>query len=413
MLFVTQWSVLCLLVFLFACAFFRAVFLFFWGLSDTHALTWWNYYKYIGGLGACGLAFAYFVLRESHPRVKNTKKTDDITKDDVRVSSGASSQAGSGAATPAIPDIQEDKEINDKLAFEVYVLGVLNIFNMIGWTSYTSMFAFYIILKFNVSRLGVGYISLSLATVYVFTNIVLFSQLSKRLGVYLCTVLGSMIFAIFLGILPLFDNLYSTLVCIGIGAGIGNGLVFPAMSAMAADYTNPTNRGKVLAFSNATQNVGMVIGPLLHGVLYEIEPDLVFYCASGSVLLAWCCIVFLVIREPQLRKPSSVKVDKKNKNGIVGDGATTPTDWKWIKDKPTDTDYKRLGKFLGKLLSSRNYNWVSHYGPVTQHLKDIFPPVRISSLQDHIEDIEYLRASVSNMRSEYDVIHAEYNLTYS
>ena len=358
-----------------------------------------------GALGGCGLIFAYFVLRESHPRVRNTKKTDGATKDDDKV------QISSGAATPVVPDIQENDGPSDKIAFEVYVLGVLNIFNMIGWTSYTSMFAYYIILKYEVSRIGVGYISLSLATVYVFTNIVLFSQLSKRVGIYMSTVCGSLIFAIFLALLPLPNNLYLTLACIAVGAGIGNGLVFPAMSAMAADYTNPTNRGKVLAFSNASQNVGMVIGPLLHGVLYEIEPDLVFYCASGSVFLAWCCIVFLVVREPELRHSPSVKVDKKNRTGIVGgDGAK---EWKWIADKPTDDDYKRLGKFLGKLLSSRNYNWISHYDPVTQYLKDTFPPVRISSVADHVEDIEFLRASVSNMRSEYDVVHAQYNLSYS
>ena len=378
-------------------------------------------------MGGCGLLFAYLVLRESHPRINNTKKNDDLTKDDIDVkvdssnaaasssaasASASTSEVGSHSATPAIPDVVEAP--SDKLAFEVYVLGLLNIFNMMGWTSYTSMFAYYIILRYQVSRIGIGYITLSLATLYVFTNIVIFSQLSKRIGVYMCTFVGSLTFSIFLAILPLPNNLYLTLLCIGIGAGIGNGLVFPAMSAMAADYTNPTNRGKVLAFSNATQNIGMVIGPLFHGIVYEIEPDLVFYSASGFVLLAWCCILFLVIKEPQLRKPPSVKIDQKNADGVgvVGEHKEDEK-WVWTPDEPTDHDYRKLGKFFGKLLSKRNYNWVSHYDPLTQFLKDIFPPVRTTSLQDHIEDIQFLRASISNMRSEYDVAHTQYNMAYS
>ena len=377
-----------------------------------------------GGLGAFGLVFSFFVLRESNPKiVENAKKTDELrqddddTVDDIDASLNDKEQSES-----VVPLLDDNDDTNDKkidatesqvdlystgIPKQVKILGCLNILNMMGWPSYTAMFAYYVILKYNISTLAVGYITLALATLYVFTNIVIFSQLSKRIGVYICTFSGLIIFSLFLAILPLFNNIWLTLVCIGIGAGLGNGMVFPATSAMAADYSNPNNRGKVLAFSNACQNIGMVIGPLYHGFIYQINPDLVFYSASIFVFLAWICIVYMIVQNPQLRHPKKLKVNKSE-----GIKAKDEQDWQWIPDKPTKKDYQKLGKFLGKMLSHRNYNWVSHYDPLTQFLKDIFPPVSTSSLKDHIEDIQFLRSHISNKRTAYDVARPEQNVTY-
>ena len=367
------------------------------------------------------MIFAYCVLAESNPRVlarKNKKKDDttmttqDAADVDVRVN------INSPKTPPKSPtdDLKiagghgrGDGSLSNKLPFEIYVIGTLNILNMMGWTSYTSMFAYYLIIKYNINTLAVGYITLSMATLYVFTNIVIFSQLSKKIGVYLCVFFGLIIFCIFLALLPSPNNLWLTLSCMAIGSGIGNAIVFPAMPAMAADYTNPTNRGKLLAFVEGTRNLGMVLGPMFHGVVFEINPDLVFYCSSAFVATAWLCIVFLLIRDPKLRHAKKkLKINKDE--GIEDDNED---DWRWIPDIPNDRDFRRLGTFLGKLLIKRNYNWVSHFEPLTQFLKDIFPPTRTTSLKDHIEDIQFLRAGISNLRNEYDAVHAELNVGYS
>ena len=392
-----------------------------------------------GGLGAFGLIFSFFVLRESNPNTikkQNPKKTDEISIDwqdsdaiDSSVTALDDSQTsvnGREHSESVVPLLDNDDDINNEkekidatdresqvdlssteIPKEVKILGCLNILNMMGWTSYVAMFGYYLILKYGISTLALGYITLSSATLYVFTNVVIFNQLSKRIGVYMCAFTGLLIFSPFLAILPLFNNIWLTVGCIGIGACLGNGLVFPSISAMAADYTNPNNRGKVLAFSTACLNIGRVIGPMYHGFIYQINPDLVFYSASIFVFLAWICIVYMIVQNPQLRYPKKLKVNKSE-----GIKAKDEQDWEWIPDKPTKKDYQKLGKFLGKMLSNRNYNWVSHYDPLTQFLKDIFPPVRTSSLKDHIEDIQFLRSQISNMRTAYDVAHSEQNVTY-
>ena len=359
-------------------------------------------------MGACGLLFAFLVLHESHPRVKNKKKNDD---DDIDIDQ---TTANSDIIAPDIEmdrleraermgsqskEAQVANASDSTIPHEVWVLGLLNLSNMIAWTSYTSMFALYAIDKFKVSEIAIGYITLGLATLFVFSNIVLYSNMIKKFGVYVTALIGLSIYTVFLAVFPLPNNVWPSLILIGIGAGIGNGLVFPSMSAMCADFTNALNRGKILAFNNASQNLGFVIGPLLHGIIYESNEDLVFYESAAFAFVAFLTLLYLLMKHPRLRKPIQIDATKISKTHKQEE------EWKWIPDKPTDDDYIRLGKYFGKLLLKRNYNWVSHFDPFTEWLKDAYPTVRISSLDEHIQDIDYLRCKIKHVRTEYDGIH--------
>ena len=46
---------------------------------------------------------------------------------------------------------QDEQAItSNKMAIQVWILGFINLLNIVGWTSYTAMFAYYMIFKFQI-----------------------------------------------------------------------------------------------------------------------------------------------------------------------------------------------------------------------------------------------------------------------
>ena len=339
------------------------------------------------GLGFFGFIFAIIFLQESHPkfvkRGKNAKNSDDSSKDDENKSA--------------------------KMPFQVWFMFFSNICSVIGWTVYTSMFALYAIELFNLNVLEVGYVTLVLAVVYVFSIVILFNILNRYIGVYLTSVVGLILTGISLEIIPIFNkSLWGTLAFIVFGIGLGNGLVMPSVSSMSANFTNIKNRGKILGLISFSQSIGMVIGPLLHGQLYQINIyypmfiggalsfiavifTIMVICTTNSSLNIRCCCCCIC-------KHYKIESDVSNSVVVREFGDT----WVYTPDKPSDDDYMKLGKTFGEMLIKKNYQWVGHYDKLIELLDDTFPALSTESLFDHLTDIQYLRAGLLDVNADFN-----------
>ena len=60
-----------------------------------------------------------------------------------------------------------------------------------------------------------------------------------------------------------------------------------------------------------------------------------------------------------------------------------------------------MGDFFGKLLSERNYNWVSHYPKLQDTLKKMFPSLSVSSAQEHMDDIKFVMSAANSLSDDF------------
>ncbi|MDC7682301.1 TCR/Tet family MFS transporter [Asticcacaulis sp. BYS171W] len=91
-----------------------------------------------------------------------------------------------------------------------------------------------------------------------------------------------------------------------------NGITSASIStayAYISDVTAPENRAKYFGLMGAAFGVGFVLGPLLGGVLGDIEPRLPFYVAAGLSLLNFVYGLFVLPESlsPENRKPFSFR----------------------------------------------------------------------------------------------------------
>lgn len=73
-------------------------------------------------------------------------------------------------------------------------------------------------------------------------------------------------------------------VCYGV-AGFGMGWIYPSVSALAANSVEADEQGAAAGTISAAQGLGIVIGPIIGTVIYEIEIGLPYGLIAGMLLL--------------------------------------------------------------------------------------------------------------------------------
>merc|ERR1712130_919749 len=104
---------------------------------------------------------------------------------------------------------------------------------------------------------------------------------------------------------------------------------------------------------NAAGQIGLIFGPMVHGLLYSINKAFPFYMGSIPVYLSSVIVVFMMCKWPELRKPESKKDDALPMDNEM--------DWKYAPERVTKKDYMKLGKAFGAMLSDNNYHWVKYF----------------------------------------------------
>ncbi len=75
--------------------------------------------------------------------------------------------------------------------------------------------------------------------------------------------------------------------------GAGGGLLLPGYLAGASLAVSADRQGAVAGFSAASQGIGLILGPVVSTMLYEVEPDLPLECLFALMLLLFLLFVFL------------------------------------------------------------------------------------------------------------------------
>eukprot|EP01084_Bolivina_argentea_P098713 177398_1 len=317
----------------------------------------------------------------------NALTTDDEQLDDIQSNDNVNVIIRNVSNSVKSDDsIQQNK--NEKIAIQVWLISLIFFLDTMGWCVYMTMFALYLIEVYDITdALVIGYITLALASVYVFANVVAFTFLANRIGIYCTSTIGLFLFSISMAIAPLMPGLWSLLAVVVFGWGLGNGLVFPAMSSMGADYATQKTRGMVLGIVNMGQNLGLIIGPMMHGALYAINVDYMYYVSAGFIFSAFLIQLFMVLYWKETRISLNEMREEKRKSELVVD----PKTWKYKKEKIKYKDYVKLGKGFGILLQQRNYQWVTYFDKLFEILDGYFPHLSADNWDRYYNDITFVK----------------------
>lgn len=169
--------------------------------------------------------------------------------------------------------------------------GIVGGFNITMLPSYAS--------HIGLSTTEIGLLYLDYAGITAISNIY-FGRAADRGRRKLLVFAGCLAELISFSLLPWAASLSQVLVLmafIGLGLGIGN----PAAAAMIADTTCQSRRGEIFGIFNTSRMFGVVIGPLIAGLMADL------YGVNGTIFVftgisAAITLGTLIIREPKSRK---------------------------------------------------------------------------------------------------------------
>jgi len=180
--------------------------------------------------------------------------------------------------------------------------GRILIATFLGTAAFVSMEATFALL--GKARYGLN--EARLGMVFAFVGVVgaivqggLIGRLSKRYGEQRLAIVGAILIAISLGILPYLPNFWSMIAAMVVLA-TGQGLASPALSTLLSKSVKDGDQGGVLGVGQGLGSLARATAPLLAGLLYDIGPDRPYWMAAGA-----CVIAFFVLLPPLRLSPAA------------------------------------------------------------------------------------------------------------
>eukprot|EP01083_Nonionella_stella_P119620 357729_1 len=284
------------------------------------------------------------------------------------------------------------------LQVQVWLVLVSYFLASIGWCTFTSMFAQYLIDVYGLNSSQVSIVTVIIGTVYVITNVVIFTYFAKIIGIYWLAAAGLVLFAVSLGLAPVPGNMIAMLIFMCVGVGVGNGVLMPCMSAMGADFSDESNRGAVLGYITVGNQAAYVVGPLIMGALYAVDPEYIFFVGAGFVAAGFIPVLMLLICWPETRKAKTFDIQSIVE---IEEYIAHPERWNYKPDKPSKADYKKMGKDFGDMLIERGYQWKTYYPKFVEILDLVFPPVRTDNFGNYLHDCRMVRANLERVHFDH------------
>ncbi|HEY0790548.1 MAG TPA: MFS transporter [Chthoniobacterales bacterium] len=142
-------------------------------------------------------------------------------------------------------------------------------------------------------------------------------RLSKRFGDLNLAVVGLMVMAISMGLMPLATTFHLFLL-FSVGLAIGNSLSTPTINAMASKGAAANVQGRVLGVLQSAGSLGRVFGPALGGFLLVTDhgrPNLQYgntpFVAGAAVLLLAFALALTLRQENKAVEAASVPVGRR------------------------------------------------------------------------------------------------------
>lgn len=174
----------------------------------------------------------------------------------------------------------------------LYLYLFLHIFT--AFAALESMFALFLHERFALGTREAGRVFAFLGLFIAFTQGVLVGRLADRLGEVRLVILGLSSTALGLALIPLCPS-YAWFFAVGPLIAVGNGLAFPAFTALYSRACHQEHAGELLGESQSMATTGRVAGPLWGGAVFgRIGPGAPF--AIGAVLLGAAVAIFVLSR---------------------------------------------------------------------------------------------------------------------
>ena len=131
-------------------------------------------------------------------------------------------------------------------------------------------------------------------------------RLSDKLGRKKMVIVGIGVFVISYFLITFTLSLFHIIVLVFLG-GIGMSMFWPPVQAWVAENTEKKKLIESLGIFNISWSVGLMLGPLIGGLLFPLGSSIPFYFASGQAA-ALLLLIFFQMSELQ-RRPSTTEPD--------------------------------------------------------------------------------------------------------
>ncbi|REB05582.1 MFS transporter [Sporosarcina sp. BI001-red] len=204
------------------------------------------------------------------------------------------------------PDRQYEQTMNTKkpgltrVFAPIYFIVFLLIFVLsFGLAAFESIFSLFVDHKFAFTPADIAIVITGSGIVGAIAQVVLFDRLAKRIGekklIYLCLVLS----AILVGAMTVVSS-YFAILAVTMVVFVGFDLIRPAATSYLSKIAG-NEQGFVGGMNSMFTSIGNMIGPIVGGILFDINLDYPFYFAT-IVLIGGAILAFVWMRRPDVTK---------------------------------------------------------------------------------------------------------------
>ena len=241
------------------------------------------------GLALGGLFMAMIYLKESpaYLRSMNERKKKKEQEEEEKGVKEEKEQEEDASSTLI------QKQIDESHGPLIYAMWCSSFLNMFAFSSYLSMFGFYILDYFNYGSLELGFISMGAGLVTIIIQMTAYNNIRLKVGKHATLIIGCLFVALGLLGIPLIKKPGFALAFVSFLA-VGYGLASPSVVAILSRYASATNQGSVLGIGTSMSAFARVVGPITMGYVYEESKSLPFYIGSMCAVLN-AALVFVVL----------------------------------------------------------------------------------------------------------------------
>ncbi|MGG0642585.1 MFS transporter [Sporosarcina gallistercoris] len=204
------------------------------------------------------------------------------------------------------PERQYEETMNTKkpgfkrIFAPIYFIAFVLIFVLsFGLASFESIFSLFVDHKFAFTPADIAIVITGSGIVGAIAQVVLFDRLSKRIGekklIYLCLVLS----AVLVGAMTVVNSYFAVL-AVTMVVFVGFDLIRPAATSYLSKIAG-NEQGFVGGMNSMFTSIGNMIGPIVGGILFDIDLDYPFYFAT-IVLIGGAILAFVWMRRPDATK---------------------------------------------------------------------------------------------------------------
>jgi len=175
----------------------------------------------------------------------------------------------------------------------------VNFLFTLGVTQLESIFAYWMIGRFNYDARGVAWILVAMALVMALIQGGGMRGLAKRFGERPLLLAGLFLMSFAFPLIPEMNSIAWLMIPLMISA-VGRAIAQPPLMSMVSMRADENARGRVMGVFQSSASLARVVGPIAAGALYDFRAPSPFYLAGACLLLGgWLALSTRASGEPE------------------------------------------------------------------------------------------------------------------